>query len=131
MLNHDLAMLAYLKLAELSGRKQQLIGRDKLLVLAGAAACRAGGLPIADACQELIVRQHPRHQLAKFASFADALRSDDFPLLVKRLEKLCSTEQAEFLAREWGLWPEDVSDWNVEQIDSEARRLLDQLQSSN
>ncbi len=131
MRNHDLAMLAYLKLAELSGRKKQLIGRDKLLVLAGASACRAGCLTVADQCRELIVQQHPRHQLAKFATFADALRSDDFPSLVTRLEKLCSAEQAEFLAREWGLWTDAAADWYATEIDAEAKRLLEQLQSAS
>ena len=44
MPDHERAMLAYCKLAELSQEKRQLPGRDKFLVLAGAGLItRVGG----------------------------------------------------------------------------------------
>ncbi len=124
MLNHDLEMLTYLKLAELSQRKQNVLGCDKMLVLAGAAACEAGCLLVAERCREVLVRHQPRHQLARYVSFADALRSDEFAPLLKRLRKLCSFEQAEFLAREWDLADEADTEVSAAEIEAAAMKLL-------
>ncbi len=124
MPNRDLEMLTYLKLAELSQRKRQQIGRDKLLVLAGVAACEAGCLPVAARCREIVLQQNPRHLLSRHASFADALRSDDFAPLLKRLRKLLSFEQAEFLARQWNLLDESIAECGAAEIDADALKLL-------
>ncbi len=124
MPNFDLAMMNYVKLAELSHRKRQQLGSDKLLVLAGAAACKAGCLSVAGRCRELILRHNPRHQLAKFETLTDALRSEDFPLLVRRLEKLCSAEQAEFLAAEWGVLKEPAADSSASELEADVLSIL-------
>jgi hypothetical protein len=86
-MNHESAMLAYVRLADVSERKHQLIGRDKLLVLAAAAACRAGWIDVGERCRQL----------------ADALRSSDFAPLLNQLERMCGYERAEFLVSELGL----------------------------
>lgn len=127
MVNHDLEMLTYLKLAELSQRKQNSLGCDKLLVLAGAAACEAGCLPVAERCREVLVHHQPRHQLARYASFADALRSAEFTPLLKRLRKLCSFEQAEFLAQEWKLADEGDAELTAAEFEAVALKLLAQM----
>ncbi len=90
-------MLAYLQLAALSTEKQQTLGRDRFLILAGAAACRAGYLDIANRCREIVLVTNPRHLIRKYASFAAALRSPDFEPLLKQLSRLCPPEQAEHL----------------------------------
>ena len=125
MPNRDLEMLTYLKLAELSQRKQNVLGCDKLLVLAGAAACEAGCLPVAERCREVLLRHQPRHLLARHASFADALRSDEFAPLLKRLRKLCSFEQAEFLARQWNLADDSEAELSPSEMEAAAMTLLD------
>lgn len=127
MVNHDLEMLTYLKLAELSQRKQNALGCDKLLVLAGAAACEAGCLPVAERCREILVHHQPRHQLARYASFADALRSVEFTPLLKRLRKLCSFEQAEFLAQEWKLVDAADAELSAAEFEAAALKLLTQM----
>jgi hypothetical protein len=105
MRDHEAAMLAYVRLAEVSLRKRQPLGRDKLLVLAAAAACRAGWPEVAQRCRELVLEHNPAHLIGKFATVADALRSEEFAPLVKQHERLCGYERAEFLINDLGLEP--------------------------
>ena len=42
MQNHELAMLAFARLARISHDKHQATGRDRFLLLAGERACKAG-----------------------------------------------------------------------------------------
>jgi hypothetical protein len=102
-MNHERAMLAYLRLADVSQQKHQLIGRDKLLVLASAAACRAGWIDVGERCRQLVIEHNPAHLIGTFPTAADALRSADFTPLVNQLERMCGYERAEFLVSELGL----------------------------
>jgi len=108
-MNHESAMLAYVRLADVSQRKQQLIGRDKLLVLAAAAACRAGWIDVGQRCRELVLEHNPAHLIGTFPTAADAVRSSDFTPLLNQLERMCGYERAEFLVSELDLEarPED------------------------
>jgi hypothetical protein len=105
-MNHESAMLAYVRLADVSQRKQQLIGRDKLLVLAAAAACRAGWIDVGQRCRELVLDHNPAHLIGTYPTAADAVRSSDFTPLLNRLERMCGYERAEFLVSELGLEPQ-------------------------
>jgi len=96
-------MLAYVRLAEVSERRHQLVGRDKLLVLATAAACRAGWIDVGERCRQLVLEHNAAHLIGTFASAADAIRSPDFAPLVNQLERMCGYERAEFLVDELGL----------------------------
>lgn len=91
------AMLAYARLARVSQQKQQLLGRDKFLVLTGATSCRAGWPDVAERCRELVLANNRAHVLARFPSFVDAMRTEDLESLLKRLERFCNYEQAEHL----------------------------------
>jgi hypothetical protein len=103
MPNHESAMLSYIRLADISERKHQQIGRDRLLVLAAAAACRAGWLDVAERCRVLVLKHNPAHLIGTFPTVSDALRSDDFLPLLKQHERLCGYERAEFLVNDLGL----------------------------
>jgi hypothetical protein len=103
MPDHERAMLAYAKLAEISHAKQQDQGRDKLLVLAGAEACLAGWPDVAARCREIIVAGHPSHILSRYATYADALRNEEFDSFLKSRRRFCSYERAEHLLRELGI----------------------------
>ena len=103
MHDHEAAMLFYVRLAVFSQRRRQLLGRDKMLVLAGAAACRAGWLDVAERCRQLVLAHNPAHLIRNFGSMADALRSDEFAPFLKQLERLCGYERAEFLVNDLGL----------------------------
>ena len=111
MPDSDRAMLACVWLAAVSHEKQQLGGRDRFLILAGAAACRAGHLDVAERCRELTIAHNPLHILTRYASFPNALRSDDFATFLKQIERFCGYERAEHLLRELGIdadAPEDA-----------------------
>ena len=105
MHDHERAMLAYARLAAISQQKQQLPGRDKFLILAGAAACRAGWLDVAARCRELVLGHNPQHLLGENASFPDALRSPEFEPFLKQLRRQCGYERAEHLLGELGIDP--------------------------
>lgn len=93
-------MLAYLRLAVVSEQRQQLLGRDKVLVLAAAAACRAGWPDVAERCRQLVLEHNPAHLIGDFPTVADALRSEDFAPFLKQLERQLGSERAEFLAEQ-------------------------------
>jgi len=127
MIDHEAAMLAYVRLGNVSERKKQLLGRDKFLVLAAAAACRAGWLDVAERCRQLILEHNPSHLVGNFPTVADALRSGDFPPFLKQLERQCSYERAEFLASDLEL-PATASE-QAEQTPGQIALAL--LSSSN
>lgn len=97
MLDHETAMLTFAQLARLSLEKRQIIGTHRFLLLAGAAACRAGWLDVAERCREIIVAQNPQHFLSHSTSFTDALRQPSNAGYFLQLERFCSFEQAEHL----------------------------------
>ena len=105
MRDHERAMLAYVKLAHLSQQKRQFLGRDKFLILAAAAACRAGWLEVANRCHVLVLAHNPAHLIGHFELFTDALRSPELVPFLKRLERFCGYERAEHLLCELDVEP--------------------------
>ncbi|MEX0704921.1 MAG: hypothetical protein WD069_22670 [Planctomycetales bacterium] len=93
-------MLVYAALADLARRRRQYGGSDRFLVLAGAAACRAGWPAVADRCRELVLADNPAHLVGRWPTFADALRDSDFAPFLKRLERFCPLERGELILRE-------------------------------
>ncbi len=102
MTNPDQAALQYLKLAALSKEKGQTAGCDRFLVLAGASACKAGCLDVADACRARVMKHNPHHLLKQWPNMAEALRSEEFPPFLHQLERFCAVERAEALLMELG-----------------------------
>lgn len=90
-------MLTYATLAAASGQRQQSLGRNRLLVLTAASACRAGWLDVAERCRQLVLNDNPRHLIGKSPTVADALRDADFQAYLKQQERLCGYERAEHL----------------------------------
>jgi hypothetical protein len=99
MRDHEQAMLAYARLARMSQERGQLPGRDRLLVLAAAAACRAGWPQVAECCRRLVLEHNPRHVIGRGATALDAMRDEGFQALIKQLERTCPYEHAEHLLR--------------------------------
>lgn len=122
MVNHDIAMLAFAKLAEISQAKQQLLPRDKFLVLAGAEACQAGFPDVANRCRDRILAHNPSHLIKKFDSFPAALVNPDFQLLLKQLIRFCPFERAELLLQRLGI---DIRSPTTDDPRSEALTLLE------
>ena len=105
MRDHEQAMLAYARLARISQEQGQLAGRDRLLCLAAAAACRAGWPRVAECCRGLVLEHNPRHVIGRGATALEAMRDEEFQPLLKQLERTCPYEHAEHLLREL---PHDV-----------------------
>jgi hypothetical protein len=124
MRDHESAMLSYIRLAEMSQRRRQLLGRDKLLVLAAAAACRAGWPDVAERCRQLVLEHNPAHLFRNFPSVAAALRSEDFGPLLKQHERLCGYERAEFLVNDLGLQPASRQEEHGKTLGQVALELL-------
>ena len=97
MADPDLALSAYLQLAAISHARGQWLPRNKFLIMAGASACIAGWLTVAERCRELVRAHSPNHLLGRYPSFPDALKSAEFQTYYKQLKKFCSTERAEHL----------------------------------
>lgn len=106
MPDHDAAMLAYVKLAGVSQDRRQLSPRDKFLVLAAAAACRAGWPAVAERCRELVLDHNAAHLLRKHPSFVEAMSDGDFQTYLKQAERFCPYEKAEYLLDRQELTPE-------------------------
>lgn len=96
-------MLVYSRLAELSQSRGQLLPRDRFLLIAGAAALRAGYPAVATRCRELILEHNPAHLAGRFTSLAEAMADGDFQALLLRTERNCPFEKAEHLLEGLGL----------------------------
>ena len=99
MRDHEQAMLVYARLARMSQERGQIPGRDRLLVLAAAAACRAGWPQVAECCRRLVLEHNPRHVIGRGTTALDAMRDDEFQAVVRQLERTCPYEHAEHLQR--------------------------------
>jgi len=97
MMPQELRMLAFARLAAESRRRQQPYGELRFLLLAGAAACRAGWAEVPRRCRERVLEINPHHLLSKYATLEDALRDEEFQTFLCRLDRFCSFEMAETL----------------------------------
>lgn len=95
--DHDAAMLAFVKLAGVSQSREQLGPRDKFLVLAGAAACRASHAAVAERCRELLLSHNPSHLLKRYETMELALEDGEFRTYLRQLSRFCPYEKAEHL----------------------------------
>jgi hypothetical protein len=93
--DHDAAMLAFVKLAGVSQSREQLGPRDKFLVLAGVAACRANHAAVAQRCRELLLAHNPSHLLKRYETIEAALEADEFQTYFRQVSRFCSYEKAE------------------------------------
>ncbi|NOX53267.1 MAG: hypothetical protein GXP27_02285 [Planctomycetes bacterium] len=123
MRDFETEMLVYVRLAELAARKSQPIGRDRFLLLAGVAACRAGWPEVADQCRRLVLEHNPKHLVGRYASLADAVRDNQAEPFFRRLERFCPFERAEYLLSELGIRVPDLRLADETAGDAAARML--------
>jgi hypothetical protein len=102
MIDHELRMSAYVRLALLSHQKQQALPRDRFLLLAGCEAYRAGWPDVGRKCRELLLKSNPHHQAGRFPDLSAALRDADFEKLRSQQERHCPPERAEHLLEQLG-----------------------------
>jgi hypothetical protein len=113
MRDHEAAMRVYCQLAVISDQSHQPQVRDRFLLLAGVAACRAGWPDVAARCHQKLLASNPAHQLKRHATMADALRDPEFQVLVVRWERYCPFEKAEAMVRQQNLPPTDPGEQAV------------------
>ena len=88
----------YLQLVGASPRRGPTDTRVRLLLLAALHASESGWTEEADTCRELVLSTSPHHLVGRFATFAEAVLSDDFQALARQLQRQCPQEMAEHLA---------------------------------
>ncbi|MEO1997106.1 MAG: hypothetical protein ABGZ17_17695 [Planctomycetaceae bacterium] len=120
----DMAVIRYLRLADVAQRKGQVSGRNRFLLLAAVDACHAGLLDVATLCRERVLQDEPRHLIGRFATIPDAIRSEDFQPFSRRLARFCSREQAEHLLEQQSADGLPVDEW--ESIRAFAAWLMEQ-----
>lgn len=112
----DFLLATHVRLARISHERGQMLPRNKFLILAGAAACEAGLIRVANRCRDCVLKNNPNHLLKHSDSFADALRDSDFQFYLKQLVKFCSPERAELLLEGIGESSELLSEDQAIQI---------------
>lgn len=85
----------YLHLASASQRRNRPHARDRMLVLAGAAAARMGLELIAAKCRQEVLEHNPNHLVRRWNTFGEALHDEDFLCLLKQLQRRYPQEKAE------------------------------------
>lgn len=87
----------FLELAQICERKQQVLLRDRFLVIAATAAATMEKWNIADSCRQKVLQSNPGHLLRNFATMRDAVASPDFLTYLNQLQRNYPLEKAEFL----------------------------------
>ncbi|MBI1900652.1 MAG: hypothetical protein HYS13_06020 [Planctomycetia bacterium] len=86
-----------LHLARACEARRQPGDRDKMLVLAGAAAAALGLHTVAGRCRRKILAQNPGHLIGHHESFAQAAADDEFAHYLKQLERAFPPEKLEHM----------------------------------
>jgi hypothetical protein len=87
----------YLTLARVSELRARPFVSDKLFLLAAVSATRGLYPRVAAACRGLILRHNPQHALGHWETMEQALRAEEFNVLLRRLEQQYPAEHAEYL----------------------------------
>lgn len=97
-------MLAtYLHLARASGLRRRPQVRDRLLVLAAAAATRSGLPRIAAYCRDQVLQNNPRHLIQRWNTVAQALRDPEYQQFLVHLERRFSPTKADVMLANLGI----------------------------
>lgn len=96
-------LAVYLHLARASGQRRQPLAKDKLLILAAAAAAESGLDEVSAYCRRAVLRHNPQHLLREWPTIEDALAAADFQAFLKKLRREYSSERAEHLLDSLGI----------------------------
>lgn len=97
MPNVEQTIRIYEELAQVCDQQGQPQMHDRFLVLAADVALNAGKAAEAERLRLRLLKQNPHHLLKPFASFAEAVRSDDVRNYVRALRRSHPPESAEQL----------------------------------
>lgn len=99
----------YLELARAARLRNRPWDRDKLVLLAGAAAAERGRHTIASLCKREILAHNAGHLVGQYEKLADALNDERFARYLRQLRRKYTTERCEHMLASLG-------------VDREARR---------
>jgi hypothetical protein len=119
-------LLTYLRLAEASQMRRQLLVRDKLLVLSGMTALELGWKEVAASCRQRILLHNPRHMIRRWPDLATAARAERFRLYLKQVRRNYSPERAEHMLHSLGISIDDAPE-SDRRPRERARAIVDSL----
>lgn len=93
----------YLHLARDSARRQRLLFRDKMLLIAGMIAVRMELPSVSAYCRGQILRNNPGHMVRRWPHLEQALEESDFQHLLKQVQRRFPQEKAERLMQQRGI----------------------------
>lgn len=93
----------YLHLARNTAQRQQLLIRDKLLVMCGMLAAQLELPSLDHYCRAEILRHNPGHMVRRWPSFQAALADADFQHFLKQIQRRYSLEAVERMILEQGV----------------------------
>ena len=103
----DDLLVIYLELARAARLRNRPWDRDKLLLLAGAAAAARGRHTIASLCKREILAHNAGHLIGQYGKFAEALEDDRFALYLAQLRRKYTPERCEHMLASLGIEPEE------------------------
>ena len=93
----------YLHLARASELRRRPLVRDRLLVIAAAAATRVDLPRIAALCRSKILSHNAGHMFRRWETVEAAMETDDFDLYLKQMERRFPPEKAEQMLQSLGV----------------------------
>lgn len=103
MADGDDALVMYLELARAARLRNRPWDRDKLLLLAGAAAADRGRHTIASLCKREILAHNAGHLVGHYAKLADALSDERFAAYLQQLRRKYTSERCEHMLASLGV----------------------------
>lgn len=99
--SHPLAV--YLNLARASERRQRVMVRDRMLVLAGMEAAKLHLFRLSQYCRGEILKHNPRHLIGNWDSIGSALLDEEFLAFAKTIGRRYPMERAEHMLESLGI----------------------------
>jgi hypothetical protein len=101
----DDQIVRLLELARAARLRNRPWDRDKLVLLAGAAAAERGRHTIASLCKREILEHNPGHLIGHYSKFAEALEDERFAGYLAQLRRKYSPERCEHMLASLGIEP--------------------------
>ena len=99
----DELLVVYLELARAARRRNRPWDRDKLLLLAGAAAAERGRHRIASLCKREILAHNAGHLIGGYGKLSEALSDERFSRYLTQLRRNYTPERCEHMLASLGI----------------------------
>jgi glycine/D-amino acid oxidase-like deaminating enzyme len=101
----DDLLVTYLELARAARLRNRPWDRDKLLLLAGAAAAERGRHTVASLCKREILAHNAGHLIGHYGKIAEALTDERFSRYLNQLRRKYTPERCEHMLVSLGIDP--------------------------